>query len=63
MESSPYVVGIRLASDEMRRRMFAMEESRLTKIKAEAKNRREERQRQKLLKKQREEYRYRELKK
>ncbi|KAI6659277.1 EF-hand calcium-binding domain-containing protein 5-like isoform X1 [Oopsacas minuta] len=63
IENSPYVVGIRLASDEMRRRMFAMEESRLAKIKADAKYRREERVRQKLLKKQREEYRQRELKK
>ena len=63
LESSPYVVGIRLASDEMRRRMFAMEESRLAKIKADAKLRRDERLKQKLLKKEREQYRQRELQK
>ncbi|XP_060077280.1 EF-hand calcium-binding domain-containing protein 5-like [Ylistrum balloti] len=51
-EASPYVRGLREVADDLKKQLFNIEDNRLARIKAEAKRRREERDRLELLKQQ-----------
>ncbi|XP_021357900.1 EF-hand calcium-binding domain-containing protein 5-like isoform X2 [Mizuhopecten yessoensis] len=56
-EASPYVRGLREVADDLKKQLFNIEDNRLARIKAEAKRRREERDRLELLKQQEKERR------